>query len=61
MIDANEIENAAIEAASAAAGEYLEELHRTDLAYFSEEQWLNFITVIINAYEAYLQEQEVPF
>lgn len=38
-------------AASSAAGEYLEELGKTDLANLSKDEWFNLLNVIIYNHE----------
>jgi len=50
MIDPTEAEIAAMQAASAPAGEYIESLGKTDMAKFSEAEWMQFIEVIVTAY-----------
>ena len=47
-------EQEAFEHASDMAGEYLEELQKTDLATFSQEEWLTLIGVIVNGFSAAL-------
>ena len=51
VIDPDEHEIAAIEAASPMAGEYLERIGKTDLAVLSEAEWLTLLEVIVTAYQ----------
>jgi len=51
VIDPDEHEIAAIEAASPMAGEYLESIGKTDLAVLSQAEWLTLLEVIITAYQ----------
>ena len=64
MIDPNEDEVAAMQAAGALAGEYLEHLKKTDLAAFTEGQWNTFIETVITGYVEELQrrtQKDPPF
>ena len=56
MVDPTTHEIAAIQAASEPAGEYLEELGKTDLATLEEHEWLTFLEVVITAYQSKLAE-----
>jgi hypothetical protein len=56
MIDPTAHEIVAMRAASPVAGEYIDSLGRTDLAAFSEEEWLRLIEVIVTAYTDALRE-----
>lgn len=58
MIDPNEYEIAAMEAASNAAGEYIESLRQTDMAQWSGEQWKAFIGVVCGGYTDSLCQQQ---
>lgn len=51
MVDPDEHEAAAIEAASPAAGEYLESLGKTDLAALTRAEWLTLLEVVVTAYQ----------
>ena len=51
VIDPDEYEIAAIEAASPMAGEYLESIGKTDLAVLTEAEWLTLLEVVITAYQ----------
>jgi len=50
MIDPTPNEEAALAAAGAAAGEYLESLGRADLAALSVPEWQTLIEVIVTGY-----------
>ena len=50
MVDPTEHEVAATRAASPPAGEYIDSLGKTDLAAFTEEEWLTLIGVIVTGY-----------
>jgi hypothetical protein len=50
MIDPTNHEIAAIQAASQPAGEYIEELGETDMATWSNDQWMGFLETVITAY-----------
>jgi hypothetical protein len=56
MVDPTEHEAAAMRAASPVAGEYVDSLGRTDLASFSEDEWLMLIEVIVTAYTDALRD-----
>ena len=56
MVDPTEHEVAAMRAASPVAGEYVESLGKTDLAAFSEHEWLTLIEVIVSAYTDALRD-----
>ena len=66
MVDPTEHEVAAMRAASPLAGEYIDSLGKTDLAEFSEHEWMTLIEVIVTAYVEALQllaaepEEEAP-
>lgn len=51
MVDPNEHEQAAIEAAGPVAGEYLESIGKTDLAVLTPDEWLTFLEVVVTAYQ----------
>lgn len=51
VLDPDEHETAAIEAASPMAGEYLESIGKTDLAVLTESEWLTLLEVVITAYQ----------
>lgn len=50
MLDPTEYELKAFEAAGQAAGEYLDSIHKTDLAQLSEEEWRTFCRTMCSAY-----------
>ena len=50
MIDTNEIERAALKAAGQRAGEFLDRIETTDMAKWSETQFVSLIEVICGAY-----------
>jgi len=50
MVDANEAEKAAMQAAGNAAGQYIESLGRTDMAQWTEQQWSAFIACVCGGY-----------
>lgn len=52
-------EIAAIEAASRPAGEFIEQLHRTDMAQWSEREWLSFLECVVTAYTDELRRLSV--
>jgi Family of unknown function (DUF6511) len=56
MVDPTEHEVTAMRAASPIAGEYVESLGKTDLAAFSEDEWLALIEVIVTAYTSTLRD-----
>lgn len=56
MIDPTPNEQAAMAAAGAAAGEYLESLGRSDLARLTVEEWQTFIEVVVTGYCDALRE-----
>lgn len=51
MVDPDEHEIAAIQAASPMAGEYLDSIGKTDLATLTDAEWLTFLEVVITAYQ----------
>ena len=51
MVDPDEHEIAAIEAASPMAGEYLESIGMTDLAVLTEAEWMTLLEVVVTAYQ----------
>lgn len=51
MIDPDEHETAAIEAAGEFGGEYLESIGKTDLATMTVEEWLAFVEAIVTGYQ----------
>lgn len=56
MIDATEREIAALEAASAPAGEYLESIGKTDFSKMTYDEWMTMIEVIVTAFQDKLRE-----
>ena len=50
MVDPTQHEVAALRAASPVAGEYIDSLSKSDLAAFSEDEWLTLIEVIVTAF-----------
>ena len=51
MVDPDEHEIAAIEAASPMAGEYLESIGKTDLVVLTEAEWMTLLEVVVTAYQ----------
>jgi DNA polymerase III epsilon subunit-like protein len=51
VVDPDEHETAAIEAASPLAGEYLESIGKTDLASLTEAEWLTLLMVVVIAFQ----------
>ena len=51
MVDPDEHEIAAIEAASPMAGDYLERIGKTDLAVLTEAEWMTLLEVVVTAYQ----------
>jgi hypothetical protein len=58
VVDPTENEQAALEAASDQAGEYLESVGETDLAKLSREQWMTLLEVAVTAWTDRLRELE---
>lgn len=56
MIDPTPNEQAAMDAASNAAGEYLESLGKTDLAQLEVSEWNSFIESVVTGYTDRLRE-----
>ncbi|MBF0423147.1 MAG: hypothetical protein HQL73_09170 [Magnetococcales bacterium] len=50
MVDPTERELAALRAAAPLAGEYIESLSKTDLTFFTVEEFLTLIQVIVGGY-----------
>jgi hypothetical protein len=51
MIDPTEHEIAAIEAASEPAGNYIEQwIGKTDMAAWTQDEWLGFLECVVTAY-----------
>ncbi len=64
MIDPTKAEIAAMEQASNMAGEYLDHLGKTDMAQFSEEEWMTLVEVICGAFTDELRNlsaSNIPF
>lgn len=64
MIDPTKKEIAAIEAASVLAGQYIDSIGKTDMATWSEFDWMNFIEAVVTGYSDEMQRltaDEVPF
>lgn len=57
MIDPNEDEVAAMQAAGTLAGEYLEHLKKTDLAAFSDSEWHTLIETVVTGYVEEMQRR----
>lgn len=55
MIDPTPNEQAAISAAGAQAGEYLESIGKSDLAKLSADEWATFCTAMVGGYVEALQ------
>ncbi len=51
VVDLDEHETAAIEAASSLAGEYLESIGKTDLVSLTEAEWLTLLEVVVTAFQ----------
>lgn len=58
MTDPNAVELAAMASASDRAGEYIEALHKTDMAKWSPAEWASFIEVICGGYVDSLCQQQ---
>jgi len=64
VIDPNEDEVAAMQAAGTLAGEYLEHLKKTDVATFSEGEWNTLIETVVTGYIEEMQrrtQKDPPF
>lgn len=64
MIDPKKHEITALREASAAGGEYVESLGRTDLASFTEHEWSVLIEVVVTAFQDHLRTayaEDPPF
>lgn len=64
LVDKTAAEEAALEAASDRAGEYLDTLPSTDLARMTGEQWKTLVEVIVAGFVEGMQDQakvEAPF
>lgn len=58
MVDPNDAELRAMEAAGFAGGEFIEALGHTDMARWSEKQWTDFIAAICGGYVDSLVAQQ---
>lgn len=58
MTDPNTIELAAMANASNCAGEYIENLGKTDMASWSSDEWATFIEVVCGGYVDSLVKQQ---
>jgi hypothetical protein len=56
MIDPNKHETNALAAASMSAGAYVEEIGKTDLANWSEQEWATLIDVAVTAFQDFLRQ-----
>lgn len=56
MNDPTPNEERAIKLAGEAAGEYLDEIEKTDLAALSDDEWKTFLTCVVDVYSQYLRE-----
>ena len=56
MIDPNKHEANALAAASISAGAYVEEIGKTDLANWSEQEWATLIDVAVTAFQDFLRQ-----
>ena len=56
MIDPNKHETNALAAASISAGAYVEEIGKTDLANWSEQEWATLIDVAVTAFQDFLRQ-----
>lgn len=65
MIDPNEHEAAALCHASKTAGQYVESLGSTDLAFWTEQEWATLVDLIVTAFQDHLrqayQDHPTPF
>jgi hypothetical protein len=64
VIDPTEHEIAALLEASQPAGEYIEALGRTDMAAWSNDEWMGFIECVVTGYTDALRKlasDKVPF
>jgi hypothetical protein len=56
MIDPNKHESNALAAASMSAGSYVEEIGKTDLANWTEQEWATLIDVAVTAFQDFLRQ-----
>ena len=56
MIDPNKHETNALAAANISAGAYVEEIGKTDLANWSEQEWATLIDVAVTAFQDFLRQ-----
>ncbi len=60
MVDPSEHEQAALEAASAAGGAYLETLGKTDMARMTPDEWMGFLDAVVSGFQDKLAELHEP-
>jgi hypothetical protein len=58
MIDPTPQEIRAIELASAPAGQYIESIGKTDMATWSESEWLTFLEVVVTGFQDGMQSRK---
>ena len=56
MIDPNKHEANALAAAGMSAGAYVEEIGKTDLASWTEQEWATLIDVAVTAFQDFLRQ-----
>ena len=56
MIDPNKHEANALAAAGMSAGAYVEEIGKTDLASWTEQEWVTLIDVAVTAFQDFLRQ-----
>ncbi len=56
MIDPNKHEANALSAAGMSAGAYVEEIGKTDLARWTEQEWATLIDVAVTAFQDFLRQ-----
>jgi hypothetical protein len=56
MIDPNKHEVNALAAASGMGGEYVESIAKTDLAQWTEHEWMTLIDVVVTAFQDHLRQ-----
>ena len=50
MVDANEAEKAAMQSAGNVGGAFIESIGKTDMAHWTEAQWMAFIGCVCGGY-----------
>ena len=56
--DYTDEETRAFQSASDTAGEYLEHLGKTDMALFTEEEWIDLLAAVVHGYSEFFRQQE---